>query len=142
MVSRSDLLDSALGELNRRPAATMAEIAAAIGVSRATLHRRFSSREALVAEIAERALRRWASSQAEAEREIVAAPSDPVRVDAALRQMLRAFVVDADDFGFILTEDLEVKYPELATRAEEILERELHLYAAAQAAGVPRTSPS
>ena len=49
MPVRDDLLRAAADFLGRRPNATQDEIAAAVGVSRATLHRHFSGRQALMA---------------------------------------------------------------------------------------------
>jgi AcrR family transcriptional regulator len=55
------ILEAAERVLTRDPAATMEDIAAAAGVARTTVHRRFSTREALIASLAG-----WASRQLEA----------------------------------------------------------------------------
>lgn len=47
------MLDALAVTLNARPTATMAELADAAGISRATLHRRFPSREDLLVRLAE-----------------------------------------------------------------------------------------
>lgn len=138
MKSRDDLLDAALRELNRRPTATMADIAAAIGVSRATLHRHFASREALVLEIAERSLDSWAAAQRAIAMDEVVASGDRDAVEAALRALLARFVQDAEDFGFTLTDELSIAAPELAARMEELAERDVAFLAAAQERGVLR----
>jgi serine phosphatase RsbU (regulator of sigma subunit) len=52
--NRERILDAADRMLARRPTATMADIAAAAGVSRSTLHRRFQNRAQLVAALRER----------------------------------------------------------------------------------------
>ncbi|ORA50697.1 TetR family transcriptional regulator [Mycolicibacterium chubuense] len=56
MSTRDDLLRAAADYLGRRPNATQDEIAAAVGVSRATLHRHFSGRVALMAALEELAI--------------------------------------------------------------------------------------
>ncbi|MSW53153.1 MAG: TetR family transcriptional regulator, partial [Actinobacteria bacterium] len=53
------IVTAALATLNADPGASMAEIAEAAGVGRATLHRRFATRDDLVLEIGHRSLGRW-----------------------------------------------------------------------------------
>jgi TetR/AcrR family transcriptional repressor of mexCD-oprJ operon len=55
--ARQRILDAAAGTLSRRPRATLDEIAREAGVSRATLHRAFESRDALLRGVALEALR-------------------------------------------------------------------------------------
>src|ERR671915_553873 len=52
--NRERILDAAERMLTRAPSATLADIAAAAGVSRSTLHRRFHNRDQLVAALRER----------------------------------------------------------------------------------------
>ena len=52
--NRERILDAAERMLERTPSATLADIAAAAGVSRSTLHRRFASRDKLVEALADR----------------------------------------------------------------------------------------
>jgi len=52
--NRERILDAAERMLERTPSATLADIAAAAGVSRSTLHRRFASRDELVDALRER----------------------------------------------------------------------------------------
>ena len=54
--TRAAIIEGAFGLLSRRPSATLAEIAEHAGVGRATLHRHFSSREALMKALARIAL--------------------------------------------------------------------------------------
>lgn len=137
--NRDQLLDAALATLNRHPTASMAEIATAIGSSRATLHRHFASREALLAEIAERGLDRWERTQDESGIDAAAATGDPEAIRTALDAMLRQYVADADQFGIALTDEYINTIPALLERCEAIVAREVAFYAAAQAAGVLRT---
>lgn len=55
-LSRDELLRAAADHLGRRPNATQDEIATAVGVSRATLHRHFSGRLALMTALEELAI--------------------------------------------------------------------------------------
>ena len=137
--TRPELLDAALSALNRRPTATMADVAAAIGVSRATLHRHFESRESLITEMAERSLDRWEQTQADAEIDQAAASGDEGRIATALQRMVHAYVQDADDFGFLLTDEFSLTVPRLAERSHDLVDREVAFYTAAQAAGVLRS---
>jgi serine phosphatase RsbU (regulator of sigma subunit) len=52
--NRERILDAAERMLERSPSATLADIAAAAGVARSTLHRRFSNRDALLAALQDR----------------------------------------------------------------------------------------
>src|SRR5215208_945701 len=54
MRNRERILDAAERLLQRSPSATLADIAAAAGVARSTLHRRFASRDDLLAALDER----------------------------------------------------------------------------------------
>ena len=56
MSTREDLLRAAADYLGRRPNATQDEIASAVGVSRATLHRHFAGRSALMTALEELAI--------------------------------------------------------------------------------------
>lgn len=76
----TDLLDAVLRVLARRPTATMPEIATGAGISRATLFRRFPSREALVVALCERALELYTGAIAAAEPERGPAPEALRRV--------------------------------------------------------------
>jgi AcrR family transcriptional regulator len=61
-VTLDDLLDRLTAHLAGHPSASMADLATAAGVGRATLFRRFPSRDALVAALAARAATRFRSA--------------------------------------------------------------------------------
>jgi len=136
--SRDELLAAAQRRLNADPTASMADLAEAAGVGRATLHRHFSSREDLLREIGTRSLDRWQDSQDAAGLPAAAVSGDRDEVEAALREMLTRFVADSDDFGFALTDGFMLSDPALRARSEELFAREVTLYAAAQATGLLR----
>ncbi|MGI5167260.1 TetR/AcrR family transcriptional regulator [Spirillospora sp. CA-253888] len=138
MRNEEEILGAATRQLNERPTASMAEIAEAIGISRATLHRHYASREALLRVLGERATARWEQSQDAAGIDDAAASGDPARLRAALRAMLAAFVTDADEYGFVLTEHFLADLPDLVSWADRLEEREIAFYTACQAAGVLR----
>lgn len=138
MATRDQLLDAALTALNRQPTATMGEIATAVGSSRATLHRHFSSREALIAEIAVRAVDRWELTQEQAGIREASESTDPAVIAAALDALLRQYALDAADFGIVLTDDFAASAPEMKERGLAIVEREVVFYAQAQKVGVLR----
>lgn len=138
MKNRNDVLDGALVQFNADPTSSMAQIAEAVGISRATLNRHFTSRDALVRELGLRSLERWEQSQAEAGMQDAGRSGDPTRILAALESMIRAFVVDAQDYGFTLTDHVVAVMPELASRTDVLSEREVAFYLCAQDAGVLR----
>jgi AcrR family transcriptional regulator len=139
MVSnRDDVLGAAQRLLNLDAAASMGAIAEAAGVSRATVHRHFASREALLVELGTRSLDRWESRMDDGALEEVAASGDASRIRALLEQLVLGYVEDSDDFGFALTDHVILADPALEERTERLAVREALLYAAAQAAGVLR----
>jgi TetR/AcrR family transcriptional repressor of mexCD-oprJ operon len=94
---RDSVLDAAIGVLSRQPSAALDEIARAAGISRATLHRLFPGRDALVREVATLALRRMdaALDSATIDR------GDPV---AAVRRLADAVIPNADTAAFLTGE--------------------------------------
>lgn len=141
-MTRDDILAAAQRLLNADPTASMADIAAAAGIGRATLHRHFTGREELLTEIGTRSLDRWEQRLDEAAVEEVAAEGSPARLRSTLEHLLQRFTDDSDDFGFALTDDFMTAEPTLADRAEALRQRELVLYTAGQRAGVLREDVS
>jgi AcrR family transcriptional regulator len=135
---RDDVLGAAQRLLNADPAAPMAAIAEAVGISRATLHRHFESREALLVELGTRSLDRWEQRLDEADVDALAATGDPARLRAALEALVLGYVDDSDAFGFALTDHVILANAALEARTEVLADREAVLVAAAQEAGVLR----
>jgi AcrR family transcriptional regulator len=139
MATREQVLAAAQRQLNLDPTSSMAAIAEAAGVGRATLHRHVASREALLTEIGVRSLDRWESRLDEREVATVAASGDADRIRACLEGLVDDFVADSDDFGFALTDSYMCTSPPLVERVRDLENRENELYAAAQAVGVLRS---
>lgn len=137
-MNREEILAAAQRQLNLDPRSSLADVATAAGIGRATLHRHFASRETLLEEIGTRSQDRWEQRLDDFDVEGVAASGDAAAIEAALRGLVAAFVEDADDFGFSLTDSFIAGEPEHVERTERLFAREVALYAAAQEAGVLR----
>ncbi|WP_370247978.1 TetR family transcriptional regulator [Nocardioides sp.] len=138
MATREDILAAAQRHLNVDPRASMAVLAAAAGVGRATLHRHFASREDLLHELGTRSLDRWEASLDAAGADECAASGDPDRLRGCLHDLMSRYLLDADDFGFALTDGYLTSAADLIARSDRLFDREVALWAAAQAAGVLR----
>ncbi|WP_134767529.1 TetR/AcrR family transcriptional regulator [Nocardioides sp. 1609] len=138
MATRDDVLAAAQRHLNVDARASMADLAGAAGISRATLHRHFATREDLLHELGTRSLDRWAASLVAADAPGAAASGDAVRIRACLDDLVARYLADSDDFGFALTDPYLLSAPDLVERSDALVEREVALYVAAQAAGVLR----
>ncbi len=95
---RDSVLEAAVGILSRRPTAHLDEIARAAGISRATLHRIFPGREALILEVGALGLRRFSSA-------LDAARVEEGNAEAALRRLVDAVVPDAALCAFLAGEN-------------------------------------
>jgi AcrR family transcriptional regulator len=137
-MSREEIMAAAIQRLNRVPTASMAELAEAAGISRATLHRHFSSREELLIELGDRSLDAWEHTLEEAGVAAAAASGDPEHIRRTLADLLDRHLVYAEEHGFALSEHALAVDPRLARRADELEEREIELLTAAQRAGVVR----
>ncbi|MGW7352644.1 TetR/AcrR family transcriptional regulator [Streptomyces sp. NPDC054784] len=99
MSDRHDaVLHAAARQLTRKPTSSMDEIARAAGISRATLHRRFAGRDALVRSLEELGLRQLAEALDAARPD----EGDPVE---ALRRVLTEARPLAGFLGFLITEN-------------------------------------
>lgn len=97
--ARAVLLDGAASLLAANPGASMQDLARALGVGRATLHRHFSTRDELIGEIAREAT-------VEAMARVERARLDEDRADAALSRLVHELVPMGDRFHFLLSEPL------------------------------------
>lgn len=136
MSTRDTVLGAAQRLLTTDPTASMAQIAAAAGVGRATVHRHFASRDELLHEIGRRSLDTWAASLASVAD--AAGSGEPARIRAAVEDLLAQFVADAEQAGIALTDPTVINEPGLRARADVLFAEEVALYAAAQEAGVLR----
>ncbi|ADB35208.1 transcriptional regulator, TetR family [Kribbella flavida DSM 17836] len=139
MLTRDQVLHAAVRRLNSDPTTSMADLAAAIGISRATLNRHFASRDALLREIGERSLDHWDRSQRESGMAEAAESGDPEAIRDCLRELTRWFVENAEEFAYALANNRLEAMPELVERADVLADREVEFYAAAQRAGVLRS---
>jgi AcrR family transcriptional regulator len=94
---QDSLLDAAVATLAANPGASLQEIADAIGISRATLHRRFASRDELLMAIGE-----WAIGQLEGISDSV--ESSGLRGRAAIEALLEQAIQLAPKIGFLISE--------------------------------------
>ncbi|MGX1515074.1 TetR/AcrR family transcriptional repressor of mexCD-oprJ operon [Streptomyces collinus] len=97
-VDREQVLRSAAALLTRKSTATMDEVARAAGLSRATLHRHFAGRDALV-----RALESLGIAECEAA--LAAARTDEGPAAEAVRRLVRAMEPSAGLLAFLYTEN-------------------------------------
>ena len=132
------LLGAALRALNADPAATMAQIAAAAGVGRATLHRHFATRDDLVLALGGRGLDRWEASLRAGTALRVVGTDDADAHRAALEDLVRRYVVDAADYAFALTHPEIERHPDLAGTVRRLIDLETAVLASAQRVGVLR----
>jgi len=108
--TRAAILEAAFDLLSRRPASTLADIADHAGVGRATLHRQFSSREALIAELSRVAIQELNAA-------IDHACKDATSHTDGLRRTLAAILPLGMRHGFLATEPV-ADDPEIAALLE------------------------
>ncbi len=97
-VDRDHVLRSAAALLTRRSTATMDEVARAAGISRATLHRQFAGREALVRALEELGI-------AECEAALEAARPDEGSATDAVRRLVARIEPHAGLLAFLYSEN-------------------------------------
>jgi AcrR family transcriptional regulator len=125
------LLTAATQVLLRQPTASLADIAAATGISRTTLHSRFPTRQALLVGLAQAAMDL-------VEKAYVEARLDDGDVPASLRRVAELMMPLGERVGFLTRErSLDVE-PELTARYAELDRPLVEFVTRAQQAGVLR----
>ena len=113
-IGRDELLTSAVATFAANPSSSMQDVAEAAGMSRATLHRRFASRDELVVAIA-----RWALGQlAEITNTIAAEGRSGL---SAIERLIEGGATMAPKLGFLGSEACLDGEPEVMARMEAIV---------------------
>ncbi|MFJ7909218.1 TetR/AcrR family transcriptional regulator [Kitasatospora sp. NPDC096204] len=128
---RDTVLEAAVGVLSRRPTAHLDEIARAAGISRATLHRLFPGRDALIREIGLLGLRRFATA-------LDTAVVEQGDAEAALRRLVDASVPDATLCAFLAGENQLYEHEDINDLWEVQIARLHALFLRGQQQGVFR----
>ncbi|MER7667615.1 helix-turn-helix domain-containing protein [Kitasatospora sp. NPDC096128] len=128
---RDTVLEAAVGVLSRRPTAHLDEIARAAGISRATLHRLFPGRDALIREVGLLSLQRFAAA-------LDAAATEEGEVEAALRRLVDAAVPDAMLCAFLAGENQLYDHADINDLWEVQIDRLHALFLRGQREGVFR----
>ncbi|EPH45821.1 TetR/AcrR family transcriptional regulator [Streptomyces aurantiacus] len=97
-VDRDQVLRSAAAQLTRKGSSTMDEVAKASGISRATLHRHFAGRDALIRALEELGIQ-------ECEAALNAARLDEGTAGDALRRLVKEIEPAAGLLAFLVTEN-------------------------------------
>ncbi len=127
-LDRDHVLRSAAALLTRKSTATMDEVAKAAGISRATLHRHFAGRDALVRALEELGI-------AECERALEAARLDEGPAAQAVHRLIRAIEPAAGLLAFLYTENQLFEGEEQNAGWARIDERLTDLFRRGQANG-------
>lgn len=97
-LDREQVLRSAAALLTRKSTATMDEVARAAGIGRATLHRHFAGRDALVKALEDLGIREFEAA-------LDAAALDEGSCEEALRRLVAAIEPSAGLLSFLVTEN-------------------------------------
>ncbi len=97
-VDREQVLHTAAALLSRKSTSTMDEVAKAAGIGRATLHRHFAGREALVRALEDLGIREFEAA-------LDGARLDEGTADDALRRLIAATEPSAGLLAFLVTEN-------------------------------------
>jgi AcrR family transcriptional regulator len=129
-VRTASLLDVAVEVLVAEPGSSLAQVAAAAGIGRTTLHKHYPTREDLLRAVAHRAIDRYAEVVADAE----AAPGD----DGGLRSLAAAMVPIGPHLAFLWRNPSLDHDADIGQRWRAVEPRTLALLNRAQALGVLR----
>ncbi|MEM7048157.1 MAG: TetR/AcrR family transcriptional regulator [Acidobacteriota bacterium] len=113
--ARQAILDAAAGALADSPNESMAVIAEAAGVGRATLYRHFPSREALLSELSLEAIRLMDEAT-------VPILENASSAEEAFRRMLEAWLPFGDRFHFLATIPVSDLGPDVAVESQRQLD--------------------
>ncbi|MCX5380646.1 TetR/AcrR family transcriptional regulator [Streptomyces sp. NBC_00091] len=128
-----ELLDAAARVLAGDHSASMVQIAAGIGTSRATLSRRYATREALLKAVAVRAIHVVDGCLAPAD--LPEATADAAAFDAALEQLVVALLPAAHLYGFTSRDATVLADPDFKAGLERQDRRALRFLALGQRLG-------
>ncbi|MFJ9772951.1 TetR/AcrR family transcriptional regulator [Kitasatospora sp. NPDC101157] len=128
---RDTVLEAAVGVLSRRPTAHLDEIARAAGISRATLHRLFPGRDALIRDVGRLGLQRFAAA-------LDTAAVEEGDARTALRRLVDAAVPDAMLCAFLAGENQLYEDGEINDLWEVQIDRLHALFLRGQRQGVFR----
>lgn len=121
-------MDAATQTLTHDGTATLAQIAVAAGVGRATLHRYFPDRAALVRAIGDDALTATVTALAKAR-------VDDGTATAALRRVVESLIALGARYGFLVLEPVLVADPEFVARDRAAMEPVARVIARARSDG-------
>lgn len=126
--TRDAIVEAAFDVLSRDPSAALAQVAERAGVGRATLHRHFATREALI-----RALALTAIEEMDAAAE--AACADALSYEDAFRRMLTVLIPLGDRHGFLSREPVDDD-PEIAAEFQRQMDETREMVEGAKAEGL------
>lgn len=133
------ILEIAAEVFSANAAASLADVAAAAGVGRTTLHNRFPTREALLLAVAHDALDRCAAVIQDANLTEVGTDATPEEVKAALSRFVEAMIPLGPRIEFLLRQPELDMDKELAARTDQLDKPLEDFVERAQQAGALRT---
>ena len=119
-VAPPGLLQVAAEVLVADPRASLGEVAAAAGVGRTTLHKRYPTREALLLAVAHDSVDRFADAVADSGIALLAPHATAADATAALRRLVEALVPLGARLEFLLRQPSLDDDPALAARIEQL----------------------